>query len=167
MAGGLKIAACISLFILSFGAIFPQDISYGTEVETVRLIDCFSKEFLLPIKNSVTLIYFFSFKNPNHLNILLELEYLFDNLNIEKTIFNIVAVSSSDNSSLQSIYKKYRLEFFLIRDEFRLAQRFQTSCESCLRVILIDKHSRIRYLSSQFDGAFLRQLIQRYAGEGS
>ncbi|GEM_PF-5560178 len=165
MVKKFKISISISLFVLSFNAVFSQDITYGTSVEKIHVRDCFSKEFILPFSNAITVIYFFNNKNPNQVNNLLELEYLYNNLNIEKSSIGIVAISSSNNSNLQSIYRKYKLEFFLVNDEYKLAKRFQASCESCLRVIIVDKHSKIRYLSSQFDGTFLRDIIQRYSAE--
>lgn len=167
MGKGLKIAGCTFAFILFSSFLFAQELTYGTPVEKVALMDCIGKELTLPLDNSITLIYFFNVRNPLHLNILLELEFLYNNLNNSKPIFSIVAISSSNDDNLQSIYKKYNLEFFLINDKNNeIAKRFQASCDSCLRIIIIDKYSKIRYLSSQFDAAFLREIIQRYAREG-
>lgn len=167
MARKVKISVIISLFVLLVNVVFSQDISYGSSVEKIPVRDCFSEDFVLPFSNMVTVIYFLNAKNPIHLNNLLELEYLYSNLNVEKPIVGIVAISSSNNNNLQSIYRKYKLGYFLIKDENNLTKRFQSSCESCLRIIIIDKHSKLGYLSSQFDGTFLREIIQRYAAEVS
>jgi peroxiredoxin len=161
---GISRGVCILIFVFYINPIFAQNLTYGTQIEKISVKDCFGRELVFPLDNSVTLVYFFNSNNPLQLNNLLELEFLFSNLNASKPAVNIAAISMSTNSILQSIYKKYNLDFFLINDiDKGLSKRFQLNCGSCLSVIIIDKSSKVRYLSSQFDAVFIREIVQRYA----
>lgn len=143
-----------------------QDLTYGTKVSKILLKDYSGREFFLPVDNSITVVYFFNIKNPVHLNILLELNYLGENLNYQKPIVSIVGISKANHKDFDDILNKFKLRFFLVNDNKNdLSKQFQAGCENCLKIIVIDKSSRIRYLSSQFDSTFLREIIQRYASE--
>jgi len=145
-----------------------QDLTYGTKINKFIVHDYEGKKLTLPFNDSLTLIYFFNIKNHLHLNNLLELDYLERNLNHIKPILRIVGISKGKDNYFQKIFTQYKLNFFLVNDKKNsISKRFQTNCNFCLKVILIDKSSRIRYVASHLDLFFLREIIYRYASEES
>lgn len=155
------------ILILNAKALFSyQNLTYGCKIKKITLEDYNGRTFCLPVENSVNIIFFFNIKNPLHLNTLSELNFLFKNINQNKTIVNIVGITKENNDYIYDVIDKLKIDFFIVNDvNDNLSSIFDASCRSCLKIIIIDKSSIIRYMSSQFDALFLREIVQRYALE--
>jgi hypothetical protein len=149
---------------LAFVSSVPaQDISYGSSIESIILKDCIGRNVVLPAKNSVTVLLFFNINNPLHLSYLSELNYLYENLSAAKGKVTMAAITKGDDKTLLALSEKYSAEFLFINDkETSLSKRYQANCGGCSKLVLVDKSSKVRYSTSQFDLLFLREIINRY-----
>ena len=103
-------------------------------------------------------------KHISHRKILSELDFLIINLNLDYKKAKLIGVSKGEAEDFLEVQSKYNIKIDLINDEKEIIFKvFNFICKNCFQIVLIDRESKIRYLSSNFDPVFLREIIQRYA----
>ena len=152
----------VVVFLVILLPLSAQDITFGSPVESMFLKDCFGTDLTVPFGGIVTLLFYFDASNPIQVNNLLQLEFLSHNINNPLEVFRVAAISKSPAQALQSLSHKFGLHCRLLSGTKEALHLAQESCGSCERIILVDKTSRVRYVSSQFDPTFIREIIQRY-----
>lgn len=159
----VKRLVALSICLTSCTYIPAQDVTYGSPIEETVIKDCIGRDVVLPVKNSVTVLLFFNIENPLHVSYLSELNFLYENLSAAKSRVTMVAITRGDNKTLLSLSEKYSTDFLFINDkETSISKRYQASCGGCSKLVLVDKSSKVRYATSQFDLLFLREIINRY-----
>jgi|Deesub1362B_J571_1020462.scaffolds.fasta_scaffold00520_8 hypothetical protein len=148
------------------GTLYSEELVYGSHIIKITIINIEEKEILIPQPNIVTLLFFFNIDHSIHIQILSRLDFLIINLNQPDIKVKLIGISKGEKANFKKIKEKYNILFDLVNDkEEKLFKKFNYTCASCIKIILIDKNSKPRYLSSNFDPIFLRELIQRYAIE--
>ena len=165
----IKKAVLILIFLLSiFHICYSNELVYGSHVNKMSVTNIFSEKISIPQEGYITLLYFFNIKSISHRRILSEFDILLVNLNESQNKVKLIGVSfdKKEDKSFVELLSPYSDRLQLINDKkLKLHSFYIHTCGNCIKIILIDANSVIRYLSSNFDPVFLREIIQRYAHE--
>lgn len=150
-----------------YGLLISQELVFGSHINEISIANIEGKKISIPQKGFVTLLFFFNIDLIPHERTLKELDFLLVNINKFDEKVKLIGISKDKKEKFKEIQTKFNRRFNLINEEIekRLFKKFNYTCGSCIQIILIDKNKKLRYLSSNFDPMFLREVIQRYANE--
>jgi len=154
----------VLLTIISIHNMIPFHLPYGTNIKTIKTKDYLKRDILFPGDDAVTTVLFFNINNKYHHNIISQLNYLIINLQSQNVRFKVICISKGDLKDFQKLDDQLHLECYLINDKKnKISDIFNTSCNGCLQLFIIDKSSILRYFSSQYDSYFVREIVERYS----
>jgi peroxiredoxin len=139
-----------------------ENIGYGSYIKPVSIANSDGRDTELSQKGVVSVLFFFNIDSATHNNILNKINYLIMNLDDSEKL-RLYGISKGRPDAFEQIRAKYTITFDLINDDHeRIYNEFNYSCSSCIQIIVVDRESKIRYLSTSFDPILLREVIQRY-----
>jgi hypothetical protein len=142
------------------------DLPYGTFIKPIKIKNYIGEDITFPDRKVVTTVLFFNIANKYHHNIISQINYLLITLRLQDVSFNMICVSKGDSKDFQSLNDQLHLQCQLINDQNdKISDIFNTSCNSCFQIFIIDKSSILRYFSSQYDPTFVREIVERYSKE--
>lgn len=157
------------LIMMTFSTIdiLLAQLVYGSRVEAMNSVNCLGKEVIIPVAGSVNVLCLFDITSPGHISTLNNLNFPVANLDQgQGKPIRVFAISKGKEDLFTDLYRKYGLMFDIVNDQKgSLLKLFNPECSTCMKFIILDKHQSIRYISSGFDPAFLREIIQRYNKE--
>ena len=146
--------------------LLSKELLYGSNIKKISINNFKGKEISFPQKDLVTLLFFFDINYIPHQRIISELNILIINLNQADKKIDLIGISKDEKENFEKIKPRLNIEFNLVNDmKEKLFKFFNYTCGKCIQVILIDKGSKLRYNSSNFDPVFIRELLQRYSNE--
>lgn len=140
-----------------------QNLSYGSLIEKLNVLDINKSLQVIPKQNCVNIIYLFNINNAHQVQILDHIDYLLIHLDDKPNDISFQAISKSSSSKFFELDKIYAGRIIFINDEENIIHYyFNYSCGNCIKILLIDKKGVIRYITTSFDPFFLKEIIERY-----
>jgi len=148
-----------------YGLLISQELVFGSHINEISVSNIEGEKIIIPQEGFVTLLFFFNIGFIPHVRTLSELDFLLAYINKSDEKVRIVVISKGEKEKFKEIQTKFNNRFNLINEEKekKLFKIFNYSCGYCMKIILIDKNSKLRYLSSSFDPIFIKEVIQRYS----
>ena len=159
--GGIILLCCTSLNGMLHS---EEELHFGSHIDKIEAFNINREKVPIPQENIITFLFLLNVKLISHRKILSELDFLIINLNLDYKKVKLIGVSKGEAVDFLEVQSKYNIKIDLINDEKEIIFKvFNFICKNCFQIVPIDRESKIRYLSSNFDPVFLREIIQRYA----
>ncbi len=156
----------VLLFTILIHNMISYDLPYGSYIESIKTKNYRREEITFPNEKVVTTVLFFDMGNKYHNNIISQFNHLLINLKLQDVRFNLICVSNGKIKDFQKFIDRLHLQAQLINDQNnKISDIFNTSCNSCFHLFIIDKSLILRYFSSQYDPTFVREILERYTKE--
>jgi hypothetical protein len=117
-----------------------------------------------PEEDFLTIMFLFNSDNISHKRILSEIHFMLSNLPDSR--IKLIGISKGDTRNFLQLQGEINSNVHLVNDrKDKILNRFEYVCGMCIKILLVDKHCKLRYVASNFDPLFLREIIMRYDKE--
>jgi len=137
---------------------------FGSVMNPISVSDFQKTIISFPQEDFLTIIFLFNLDNTSHKRIFSEIQFISSNMPDSR--IKLIGISKGDTRKFLQLRGQTNSVVHLVNDRrTEILNRFEYVCGMCIKILLVDKHCKLRYVASNFDPLFLREIIMRYDKE--